>query len=71
MSKKFSLISNLETKETVKSFQIFEVVMGFEKVNIEVPLEEADSFLKEVSQVKPKGCAGLLNILKQYNGTII
>ena len=69
---KLNLISNLEeeTKTPKRKFQVFEAEIGFEKVEVRVPVELAEAFEKEALQQRPKSAARLRSIAKKFEGVV-
>ena len=63
----FGFISGLDDKPKQK-YQLFEAELGFEKVSILVPFEQADAFDQEANKVKPKTPARLLKLASKFGG---
>ena len=68
--KQFDFISNIEeeAKNPKTKFQLFEIEMGFEKVQVLIPLEKSDDFFEVVKNSKPKSKASLSSFVNQFNG---
>jgi hypothetical protein len=72
MSKKFDFISGIEqdAKKPKTKYQVFEAEMGIERAEVLIPFEQADDFLTEVTEQKPKSTAALKKIASKFGGTI-
>lgn len=75
--KKFSLISEVDNVKSVqledkqkKKFQLFEVSMGIDKVDVLVPFENADEFEACLKSKKPSTRASLKNIAEAFEGIL-
>lgn len=64
------LLDELESTTTKRLYQGFLVEQGIDRVEVIVPMEHAESFLKEASHVQPKTRAELVTILKHFEGKI-
>lgn len=69
---KFSLLSelNAEPKKPKKKFQVYEVAMGFEKIEVVIPFANIDSFEKDLITKKPMTQTGLKKVLGIHEGYI-
>ena len=72
MSKKFGLLSNLEedVKSPKQKFQLFEAAMGFERVQILIPFDQADSFAEEANKIQPKSKASMKKLATKFGGSV-
>lgn len=68
----FNFLAGLEkqTQNPVQKFQIFEAEMGFERVKVKVPLQNATLFEDEAFKTQPKSATALARIAKKYGGSI-
>lgn len=68
----FGLLSNLEedSKNPKTKFQIYEIEMGFEKVEIAIPFSVCEQFETMVNEIKPKSRVSLSEVVRKFNGTI-
>lgn len=69
---KFGLISDLDenTKSTKQKFQLFEVEIGFEHAQIILPFDNADAFVAEALNKKPKSISSLKKIAAKFGGEL-
>lgn len=63
----FSLINRLEETAGKTKYIIFEVSLGFETFNVEVPDEFALEFESEINRRMPKTRSGVISIAEKYN----
>jgi hypothetical protein len=72
MTKKFGLISGIEAQadSPKKKYQVFEAELGFEKVQVVVPFENADAFVSEAESVKPKSRSSLKRLAEKFGGEL-
>lgn len=66
----YSFLSNLEKVAEGKKYQVFEAVLGFERAEVIVPLENADAFEKQVLAQKPKSVSRLRRIAESFGGDV-
>lgn len=72
MSKKFGFLSNLEegaSSQKVK-YQLFEAEIGFEKMSILIPFDNADEFETAVQIKPPKTKSAMLKLAEKFRGTL-
>ena len=69
----FNFLAGLEkqSKNPTQKFQIFEAEMGFEKVKVQVPLQNASLFEDEALKVKPKSATTLEKLANKFGGSIV
>ena len=72
MSKKFGLISNIEedAASPKSKYQLFEAEMGFEKVNVLIPFDNADLFADAASKQPPKSKATMNKLAAKFGGSV-
>lgn len=69
----FNFLAGLEKERQnpTQKFQIFEAQMGFEKVSVKIPLQNASLFEDEAEKVKPKSATSLGRLAKKFGGSIV
>ena len=72
MSKKFGFISNLEEDAASPKikYQLFEAEIGFEKMNVLIPFDNADAFAQEAELKAPKGRTAMQKLASRFGGTV-
>lgn len=66
----FSFIANLDGEQK-KKYQLFEADIGFEKLKVLIPFENADTFEEAVTKSNLKTATTMKSIALKFGGEII
>lgn len=65
---KFGFINDIDTSTSKKKFQVYEAVLGFEKISVSVPIENSSLFEDAVANKKPKSGTSIIKLAERFGG---